>query len=79
VQHRVDRAVDGQAVHDVVLHQREPGRVEQVVEVVAVPRREVIDRHHVPAATEERAAQVRADETGAARHDGSRHQRPTPS
>ena len=78
MQHRVDAALDRHAVHDVVLDQLEVGTVDEVGDVLAGARREVVDGDDVPPPREERLAEVRAQEPRASRDHGTRHQRPTP-
>src|SRR5205085_3609709 len=78
VQHRVDGAVDGDPVHHVVFDELELTVLEQVFDVVAMTRREIVDGDHVPSAPDQRAAEMRTDEPGTPGDDGAPHQRPTP-
>src|SRR2546421_1184650 len=79
VQDGVHATVDREELRDVVLLELERGRVEEVLDVLDPAREQAVDGEDVPAATDERAAEMRAQEPGATRDDGAGHQRPRPS
>ena len=73
------RPSTGSLVAHVGAHEREARVLGEVREVLQPAGREVVDRDDLVAAREERVAEVRPDEPGAARDDDARHyRRPTP-
>src|SRR5260370_2537017 len=79
VQDGVNAAVDREELRDVVLFELERGRVEEVLDVLDPAREQAVDGEDVPAASDERAAEVRAQEPCASGDDGAGHQRRSPS
>ena len=79
MQDGVHVTVDREELRDVVLLELERGRVEEILDVLDPAREQAVDGEDVPAATDERAAEVRAQEPGATGDDGAGHQRPRPS
>ncbi len=79
VQDPVDRALDGEPEADVMLGELERRVVEEVGDLLDPAGGEIVDGQDLSSLREQRSAQVRADEAGAARHHGAGHQRPTPT
>ena len=79
VHDRVDLAGHPHVLADVVLDEREPAVAEQLLDVGHGTGDEVVDGDDTITAIEQRPAEVRAEEAGAAGDDDARHgQRPMP-
>ena len=79
VHHRIERAVDDERQDHVVVDQREPWVVGEVLDVLLAAGHEVVDAHHLLATLDQRVAQVRSEEPGAAGDEDAHQRRPTPS
>src|ERR1043165_9608509 len=73
-QYVIDRSLDVNVVRDVVLDEREAVVAEEVRDVRRAAGDEVVDADHFVAAREKELAEVRAEEAGAARDQGTAHQ-----